>query len=325
MNFVFRLLLLSILIFDCDNLFSQIRPTSPLAWYEFTPGLNTAEEIPFFNLEEIKRRKFDTVYIIRHESDWDPYKEYVAGDKNAFGDTLSFYRFDSSGHIIQKTNFRQLGKYYTSVFYDSTGMVIKILDYQKNGANTSYREQKFDEDAYIFKYNYASRTDNSDSIVVTTKLLNYNNIHDTVSVETRRFNLNRKLISEESIKNPRTKWEDDTGSEDFHFEYRYDSLGRLIFYRDYESNEYLKIIYTDFGRVTEHFNSGNNQCKMQKALLTYKGESKLTVTTESKQIVFNYLEKGSSLITLITTFTTGESFYMKSLYPLVLYCEVVYR
>ncbi len=218
-----------------------------------------------------------------------------------------------------------MGDYSASVYYDSSGEVIKILNYSRFGAYAGYTEQKPDDEAFLLKYQSSSRIENTDSIVTTIKIMNYDGIADTISVATSKFNSVRKLIFNESIRNPGTRLEDCTDQENFHYEYGYDSEGRLTYYRNFEESEYLKVSYSENGRISEYLDSQNNQVKYRKVLLTHKGKDRLILTTATKQIVMNYIERGSSLISLITTFHTGESPFPGARYPFVQYCEIVYR
>ena len=86
---------------------AQVKP--PLAVEEYLRGLSPVDEIPLFDLTEIKRRKIDTAYIIYHPASWAEYDSSYNPCTCPYSDTLELYVFDYEGRIIQSTSFQQPG------------------------------------------------------------------------------------------------------------------------------------------------------------------------------------------------------------------------
>lgn len=312
------ILLLLLILFA---VLSKAQVNAPLAIEEYKRGVNPADEILLFDLSEIKSRKIDTAYIIYHPASWAEYEKTINPCTCPYSDTLSLYRFDSEGRIIQYTFFQQLGDYSTTFHYDTSGNIIARDMYRRLGVKKGTTTLLYPHsDSTTFKTVIEKNKDDKQNIVTKTTFLKFKNGLDTATIEIKRYNLKGQLIEVESTVNKRNAREldDDTGESSYHFKYDYDNKGRLIYYRDFESKEYEKISYPFFGKLTEICNANTDQLKERKVKLINETNGVITVTFDTKQIILTPFEKGSKLFKLNTIISSGE-------FPLMEYHEIVYK
>ncbi len=298
---------------------AQVKP--PLAIEEYKRGLNPIDEIPLFDLTEIKNRKIDTAYIIYHPASWAEYEKTINPCTCPYNDTLSLYRFDSGGRIIQYTYFQQLGDYSTTFHYDSLGNIIARDMFSRIGAKKGTTTIPYsNSDTTNFKSVIKRSKEGNDSLITEIVFLKFINDLDTATIETKRYNSRGQLVEVQSTVNKRNAREldDDTGESTYHFMYGYDDKGRLIYHRDLESNEYKKISYPFYGKLTEIFKASTDQLKERQIKVMNEQNGVVTVTFDNKQIVLTPLEKGSKLFKLRTIINPGE-------FPLMEYHEIVYK
>ena len=143
---------------------------------------------------------------------------------------------------------------------------------------------------------------------------------DTATIETRRYNSKRQLVEVKSSVNARNarEFDDDTDASTYHFRYDYDHKGRLIYYRDLESNVYKKISYPFYGKLTEIYNVHTDKLKERELKMINEEDGVITVTFGRKQIILTPLEKGSKLFRLRTIVEPGDI-------PLMMYHEINYK
>jgi YD repeat-containing protein len=298
----------------------QVKP--PLAAQEFDEGLNPVEEIRLFDLKEIKSRNIDTVYIIHHPASWAEYHPTFNPCTCSYNDTLSRYVFDTEGRIIESTSFRQLGHYSTTFHYDSLGNRTAITNYKRFGANAGYTTRKFDTkpDTSTFKQVFDRKKVGADSLIITITYLKFKHGLDTAIIEVNRYNSKDKLVEVQSSVNKRNarEFDDDTGSSTYHYQYDYDDKERLIYYRNYNSQEYKKIYYPFYGKLTEVYDASSNQLIDRQVKLIKQEKGIITITFDRKQITITPLENGSKLFKLITVVEPSE-------FPILFYHEIVYK
>lgn len=225
-----------LVLFTFSSGYSQVK--APVAFKEYEEGINPIDEIRLFDLAEIKARKIDTAYIIYHPASWAEYHPTGNPCTCPYNDTLALYRFDSEGRIIQTTHFIHPKRFSTAVDYDTLGRR-KDIDYSSDTAK--------------YKTIITRRKIGTDSIVTDIFFLKFKNGMDTATVVTKRYNSTGTLIEIHSEVNKRNarEFNDDTGSDSYHFKYEYDDRKRLIYYQDFESGEYRKISYPFYGKLTE--------------------------------------------------------------------------
>jgi len=307
------------LTFVVGLLKAQVRP--PLAIEEYKRGLNPVDEIPLFDLTEIKKRKIDTAYIIYHPASWAEYEKTINPCTCPYNDTLSLYRFDSEGRIIQYTYFQQLGDYSTTFHYDSLGNIISRDMFRRAGAKKGTSTIPYNNsDTINFRSVVIRKKEGRDSIITQIVFLKFTHGLDTATTETKRYNSRGQLVEVKSSVNRKNAREfgDDTGESTYHFKYDYDEKRRLIYYQDFESKEYEKISYPFYGKLTEIFKVGTNQLKERQIKMINDREGIITITFDNKQIVLTPLEKGSKLFKLRAIMSSGE-------FPLMEYHEIVYK
>jgi hypothetical protein len=316
---MYRAIAFIILIFSTGLIKGQVPP--PLAFEEFKEGLNPVDEIPLFNLAEIKKRGIDTAFIIYHPASWAEYHPTINPCNCSYSDTLSMYRFDLEGRIIEHTIFHQSGDYSTTHHFDTLGNRIAVSLYRRVGAHKGTTTRTYPKpDSTTFNQVFIRKKQDKDSIITTIYFLKFQHGLDTATIQTKRLNAQGKLLEVQSIVNKKNAREldDDTGESTYHYKYDYDSQGRLIYYRDYESNEYKRISYPFYGRLTEVYNAATNQLKEKHIKLIKEEKGVITVIFDRKQITLTPLEKGSALFKLQTIVEPGEI-------PLLFYHEIVYK
>jgi hypothetical protein len=308
------------LLFICLLIQAQVKP--PLAIEENKEGINPLEEIRLFDLQEIRQRKIDTVYIIYHPAGWEEGYQPPNRDNCSYSDTLTRYVFDREGRILEYTYFQQFGEYSTTIQYDTLGNRLALISYRRYGARAGYSTHKFDTESETFntKREFIRKKVGADSLITLIFFMKFSHGLDTAIIETWTYNTNGKLIELQSSVNKRNAREldDDTGSSTYHYKYDYDDSGRLTYYRDYESREYEKISYPFYGRLTEVYDPANNQLKEKRIKLVKEKEGVITITFDYQQITLTPLEKGSRLFKLRTIVQGGE-------FPLMHYDEIVYK
>lgn len=298
---------------------AQVRP--PLAFKEMKEGLNPIDEIPLFDLEEIKRRKIDTAYIVYHPASWAEYHPQINPCNCSYNDTLSRYVFDTQGRIREETSFQILG-YTTIAEYDSIGRRIRTIHYdrKKTSKIPAGRKHNYEIDTFSFKQHSLRTKEGNDSVITLTTFLRFNHGLDTATIEMKKYNSRGKLIEEISSVNERNKKEldDDTGDLTYHFRYDYDSLGRLIYYRDLRSNRYKKFSYPFYGKQTDIYTLPDHKLLESDMKWLTEENGTISITFEKSQIILSPLEKGSKLFKLQTIVDIGEL-------PVLYYKEITYK
>ena len=317
---MYKILLLSTLIILVDFVHAQIK--APLVIEEYKRGLNPVDEIPLFDLNEIKLRKIDTAYIIYHPASWAEYDKIINPCSCSYNDTLALYRFDHQGHIIQYTYFQRLGDYSTTFHYDTLGNITSRDMFRRYGAykgTTSYPYNNSDTSSSN-KLIIKRRKEGNDSIITTIVFIKFSKGLDTAIIETKRYNSKGQLLEDQSSVNKRNalEFDDDTGENTYHYIYDYDDKGRLIYYRDFETKEYKRISYPFYGKLTEIFDVGTNELKARHTKMVNNENGIISITFENRQLVLTPLEKGSKLFKLQTFIDVGEV-------PLIQYHEIVYK
>lgn len=299
---------------------AQVKP--PLVAGDFDDGINPFEEIRLFDLAEIKARKIDTIYIIYHPSSWG----YVDIDSNicanSYNDTLTRYVVDTQGRIIEKTNLNNVLGYSNTFHFDSLGNQIAMTTYNRLAPHQGYSTVRFDgpPDTLKYKRKFIRNKIGEDSLITIIHFMKLKKGMDTVVIEKKRYNSNGRLIEDQSSVNKKNKaeLEDDTGSYTYHFEYNYDALGRLIYYKDHRIQEYQKISYPFYGKLTKTFDATTNKLKTQRIKLIKENKGIITITSDGKQTILTPLEKGSKLFKL-------EAFVKSDEFPFIQYNEIVYK
>lgn len=309
-------LLLVLTTFDVQG---QVKP--PLAINDFREGLNPLDEIRLFDLNEIRSRKIDTVYIIYHPASW--IEDDLKGKpcNCSYNDTIASYVFDKKGRIIEKSSINNVLGYASTAHYDTNGNRKAWTDHKRVDGiwKSSTRILNILDDSFSFKQIFIRGKDGKDSLITTITFLKFKNGLDTATIKIERYNERNILIeTQQSInkKNER-EYDDDTGSETFHYKYDYDEIGRLIYYRDFETREYEKISYPFYGKLTEIYNSLNDNLIERKVKLIKKDKEILTITLDGKQITLTPLEKGSKSYKLVTIVEANT-------FPYLYYHEIVY-
>ncbi len=314
-----KLFFTGLLIVSYSKLDAQVKP--PLAFQEYSEGLNPVEEIRLFDLKEIKVRKIDSAYVIYHPASWAEYEPTINPCTCSYNDTLELYIFDSEGRIRRKTSFQNLGQFSTTFFFDSAGRRTAIDSYRKRGnkAGTSTFIIPYSDTAFNPRIVH-SKKQGTDSIVTSIYFAKFRHGYDTSAVTRDRFTKNGILIETESAVNKKNEREfnDDTGESTYHYGYGYDDKGRLVYYRNYLSNEYEKISYPFYGKLTETYSSKTNLLQKQRLKLLDENNGIITVTFENRRIILTPLEKGSKLYKLRTVVDVGPV-------PLLEYYEIVYK
>lgn len=308
------------LLLICLFTHAQIKP--PLAIADLKEGLNPVEEIRLFDLQEIKERKIDTVYVIYHPASWAENHPTANPCTCSYNDTLSRYVFDNEGRITGHTYFQQRGDYSTTYHYDSLGYTFAMTNYRRIGAQAGSRTIMFDRktDSLDFRQIFIRSKSRRDSVITAITFHKFSHGQDTATILTTRYNDKGRLIEVKSSVNKKNarEFDDDNGSSTYHFKYDYDDSGRLIYYRDYSRSEYQKISYPFYGRLTESFDVSTNQLKERTVKLVKEEDGVITVTFNTKQITLTPLQKGSKLFKLRTILEPGE-------FPLLFYHEIVYK
>ena len=317
---MYKIIILITLTFVVEILKAQVRP--PLAIEEYSPGLNPVDEIPLFDLDEIKKRKIDTAYIIYHPASWAEYEKTINPCTCPYNDTLSLYRFDSEGRIIQYTYYQQLGDYSTTFHYDSTGNITARDQFRRIGAKKGTTRIPYDNlDTASSKVLITVKRSDKDRIVTKIFLLKFTHGLDTATIETKKYNSKGQLVEVQSSVNKKNAHEfgDDTGSSTYHFKYEYDNKGRLVFFRDFESREFEKISYPFYGKLTEIYNASTGKLIERRVKVINEQNGVITVTfSNGSQVVLTPLEKGSKLFKLKSAISHGE-------FPLMEYFEIIYK
>lgn len=300
--------------------FSLAQAKAPLAIREYDRGLNPVDEITLFDLSEIKQRKIDTAYIIYHPASWAEYHPTGNPCTCPYSDTLELYVFDTEGRIIQSTSFQQLGDYSTTFHLDTLGNTISRTMYRRNNGKPSSYTVPYNLPDTNYKSVVKRPKVSEDSLITEVSFWRFKNGFDTATIVIKRFNDKGKLIEIQSSVNKRNAREidDDTGEMTYHFKYEYDSEGRLILYQNVRSDNYKKISYPFYGKLTETYDVKTNQLKYQDIKMINEDKGVITVTFDNKQIILTPLEKGSKLFKLRTIITPGE-------FPLMEYHEIVYK
>lgn len=116
--------------------------------------------------------------------------------------------------------------------------------------------------------------------------------------------------------------DDDTGELTYHYEYRYDKDGRLIYFLSYDYKDQPSISktisYPDYGQIIETYNAATNKLLDAEVLLKLVSNGVFTLTNQYNQITLTPLEKGSKIYKLKTVSTSGE-------YPYMEYYEISYH
>lgn len=300
----------------------QGQRSAPLAIEEYKRGLNPKEEIPLFDLDEIKARKIDTVYIIYHLASWAEYDSVINPCTCSYSDTLFKYVFDEEGRIIALTHYQQLGDFSYTMHYDTSGHLIGRTNYRRYGANRGSKTTMFPPfDSTQYKEVLLKRKEGTDSITTLISFWKFKKGLDTAIIVTKRYNSKGKLIEEESEVSKKNEREinDDTGGATYHYKYDYDEQGRLVYYQSFGSNRYEIISYPFYGTLTEVYNVTTNQIENRRVKLIKEENGVITSTFDNRRTVtLTPLEKGSKLFKLRTIIDQGEI-------PLLYYHEFVYK
>ena len=297
--------------------FAQVKP--PLAIKEYDRGTNPVDEITLFDLSEIKERKIDTAYIIRHRASWAEYCPAIS--PCAYSDTLELYVFDDEGRIIQTTSFP--GDYSTTYRFDSLGNIISTGSHRRYGDKPGgYTTPYNPPDTTMFKTVTKRVKEGNDSLITEISLWKFRNGNgfDTATIVVKRFNDKGKLIEKQSSVHTRMI-EDCTGEMTYHFKYAYDNEDRLIYYQDLFLDTYKKITYPFYGKLTETYNVRTNELLSREVKLINNDDGIITITFDNGEATtLTPLEKGSKLFKLRTNITrAGYAF------PLIEYHEIVYK
>jgi hypothetical protein len=287
-----------------------------LAYEDNMASLNPFDRLPLFDSAEIKKRKIDSVYIIYHPASWIEYHETLNPCTCPYNDTISLYRFDIEGRIIQYTKFDQLGDFATTFLFDSNGNRVSRSLYRRreNRTTTHY----FNKDSADSKSIVIRNKTAKDIVETEITLTKFTHGFDTSLIEKRRYNSKGKLIEIKRDFNKRNAQELGLHTGEMAYHFKYNDKGRLIYFRDFNSSVYKKISYPFYGKLTEVYNSSTNQLQEQEIKLINEQNDVTIITSDNKQIILTPLEKGSKLFKLRTIVTPGE-------FPLMEYHEIQYK
>lgn len=294
---------------------------APLAidsYLEGTPKLTPCMNIRLFDLSEIAKRKIDSAYIIRHPASWEP------GFPNAcsYGDTLELYCFDASGRIMHRSYFQGIhGEYSTTLNFDTLGNVIS----RSTGKHSVIKIYSMGPpDTSEWKNIITRKKIGFDSVITETIFWKFNSGIDTAFVTTRIINDKGKLTEIVSRINKRYKAEidDEPDESTYHFKYKYDDEGRLIYFISYDYKDqpslYKSIIYSPYSQVTETYDGLTNKLLDTEIQLMAVNNGILTISTQYEQITLTPLERDSKLYKLKTISNSKE-------FPYIEYYEISYR
>ncbi|PZR28115.1 MAG: hypothetical protein DI535_08140 [Citrobacter freundii] len=294
----------------------------PLAIVNSDENLHRDQQIKLFDLNELIARKIDTVYEIMHPASWAEEHLFKPCDC-AYSDTLKRYVFDSNGRLKEYTQYALLSTYLTTFYYDTAGNRIAIRkETRQNGVLVQkplYAITKTDSSG--IRSILSTEIKGDDSISTSILLVKFQKGMDTALVEIRRYDAKRRLVERSKRIIPRNANEFDDSLDDklyLHYLFTYDSQDRLTLYQDLENNEYLKISYLFFGRLTEVFDAKTNTRKDFRIRMVKETDKEIYVTSLTDGITLTKLEKGSKLIRLISRQISADI-------PMLEYTELVYR
>lgn len=296
--------------------------TLPLAITNFDETLHRDQQIKLFDPDELKARKIDTAYEIMHPASWSE-EHHLKPCECAYSDTMTRYIFDANGRLKEYTQYALLSTYLTSFYYDTLGNRIAFgKETRQEGVSirkSIYPVTKTDSSGA--KRILSSERKGVDSIITFILLIKVRKGMDTALIETERYDAKRRLVERSRTIIPRNANEfDDSLGDDLylHCLYTYDDQDRLILYQDLTNNEYLKISYPFFGRLTEVYDAKTNTRKDFRIRMVKETDSEIYIASRTGGITLTKLEKNSKLIRMISHQISADI-------PMLQYTEIIYK
>lgn len=285
---------------------------------DFPQGFNPVDEIPLFNKQEIKKKGFKTAYVVYHPPAW-------TGDPNenacSYNDTLTIFRFDEEGRIVEETQLKTLGMFGETRCYDSSGKWIKRISMRRYDDNRVRRDTFLmnrglvpDEKNVIIR----SKSGN-DSIITTLLFEKYDTGFDTSFVQVQRYDSKRRLLEHKDYETKKFIKEFGCSTDSYHHEkYAWDNENRLVYYRNMLSSDFQKISYPPYGKLSETYDNKTGKLLNVEPKLISDDHGIITIQTSSGQTTMVPCEKNSKLYKLKAVTSSGE-------FPITEYFEITYK